>query len=196
MSGSFDGPLMRRKHEQLALATVVFRCTDEMMHWPVDVLRARDEGCAEFDRECGMWVCDGSEPAPLLWYPAFLTHPCASIQTHEPCDVRPAPEPNLTLNAMYQYRDRTWGSGIYQKIWSYEHLKFDQPASKTTLDILESCGMNDMTTVEEMDARNPRVACLRCSFGAKCDGERPMRVMGWREAVSLFLSTLMKFDEI
>ncbi|KAF5313297.1 hypothetical protein D9619_002336 [Psilocybe cf. subviscida] len=76
------------------------------------------------------------------------------------------------------------GRGIYQKGWSHDDLVFDELASRTTLDILEACGMSTMTTVAELDERDPRVVCLRCSFGASCDGERSMRVMGWREAVN------------
>ncbi|KAF5313233.1 hypothetical protein D9619_002337 [Psilocybe cf. subviscida] len=73
MSGNFHGSPMPMKHEQLELATVVFRCKDGLMHGLVDGLRAKDEGCAE--RLYGMWVRSGLfEPAPLLWYPAFLTH--------------------------------------------------------------------------------------------------------------------------
>lgn len=93
MSGNYNGSPMRRKHEQLELATMVFRCTDYLAHHIVDGARARDEGAGAYSSNARSWErTTPVDPAPLLWYPAFLTHPCSSIRRFVPGEGRPRPE--------------------------------------------------------------------------------------------------------
>ncbi|KAF5329362.1 hypothetical protein D9619_009185 [Psilocybe cf. subviscida] len=169
-------------HGQFALAAVVFRCK-AWAHEYVDGALARDQGAGTF--EYGRWKRAGTAPEPLLWYPEFLTHACCALHWdhHGNFGRRPKPEGNFNAGGMYD------GSDVYQRAWKDKELEFNQVASRNVLRILKACGMSDKTTVEELDARDPRVVCLTCSFGAKCDGERTMRIWGWREVVNHSVST-------
>ncbi|KAJ7657993.1 hypothetical protein B0H17DRAFT_1097587 [Mycena rosella] len=123
---------------------------------------------------------NGSYPA--LFYPEFLHHPCATVARREPDDDEDAPfNPLFKASRDFAYCRR--------KEWSSDSMFFDEKASRAVKRILEACGLDHRTvTTEEMDTLDPRFICLKCSYGAKCDGQRPRQVMPWRNAVSLHLS--------
>jgi len=64
--------------------------------------------------------------------------------------------------------------------------------------IILACGWNPETmTVGRMDELDPRLVCLKCSHGYKCDGERRVRVFSWRKMVRselacMFIQFLIK----
>lgn len=113
--------------------------------------------------------------APLLWYPHFLRHGCTSIRERWRDEQRCI---NDALSTASQY------PGTCQTPWNTDVLELDEKASRATCNILEACGMDwEAATTEELDARDPRVVCLKCTYGARCDGERSFRVWTWRDAV-------------
>lgn len=113
--------------------------------------------------------------APLLWYPHFLRHGCTSIRERWRDEKRCI---NDALSTASQY------PGTCQTPWNTDVLELDEKASRATCNILEACGMDwEAATTEELDARDPRVVCLKCTYGARCDGERSFRVWTWRDAV-------------
>lgn len=155
------------------LAAIVFRC--EHLHW---------------NELTNKWAADqGIPPDPnsfkedrksCMWYPEFVFHPCNSIKEIPYSESRAGLECK-TLSVSREYK------GYRRCEWSSEHLHFDDRASRTVKNILEACGLDwEKTTVADMDGRNDRLVCLKCTFGAKCDGERTVRVWSWRDAVGLF----------
>ena len=113
--------------------------------------------------------------APLLWYPHFLHHLCTSIRPRRPFE-RHSIEDALSTEKRYD--------GTCQTPWNTDALELDEKASRATRNVLEACGMDwQTTTAEELDARDPRVVCLKCTYGARVDGERRFRVWTWRDAV-------------
>lgn len=119
---------------------------------------------------------------PSMWYPEFIHHACNSVCTISGrskdtdigwLDTNPA----LRLRNEFPSRRR--------KEWSIDGLFFDNKASRTVQKILDACGLDYKTvTAEELDEHDPRIVCLKCSFGYKCDGERGFPVRTWRNAVS------------
>ncbi|KAK7063921.1 F-box domain-containing protein [Favolaschia claudopus] len=113
---------------------------------------------------------------PAMWYPEFLHHPCNTVTKKDPFgdDV---PENKLFLAP----KEIGWR---YRRKWSCETIFFDSKASRAVERVLEACGLNpDSTTTQKMDEMDPRFICLKCSYGAKCDGQRNRKVMSWRAAV-------------
>jgi hypothetical protein len=113
-----------------------------------------------------------------MWFPEYLHHGCNTITSRpslekvlevDDCLVVERLQPNATFKRM------PWKSG---------HLKFDWKASVVVNHILLACGLDwEKTTTKELDALDPRVVCLKCNFGQRCDGERRCSVMSWRYAV-------------
>ncbi|KAJ7610836.1 hypothetical protein FB45DRAFT_844247 [Roridomyces roridus] len=112
---------------------------------------------------------------PCMWYPEFLHHPCNTVG--KPVEDKDVPS-NPALKAP---DDFPW---VHRKEWNMHSMFFDEKASRATKKVIAACGLNaDYTTVENMDERDPWLICLKCSYGAKCDGQRGRRVMPWRNAV-------------
>lgn len=71
-----------------------------------------------------------------------------------------------------------------QQEWSTDDLELDKKASQTVRNIIDACDLDwREVTVSELDNLDPRLVCLKCSYGNRCDGERPMMVRSWRESV-------------
>ncbi|GLB43697.1 hypothetical protein LshimejAT787_1402090 [Lyophyllum shimeji] len=151
------------------LAVCVFMCTADIVH-----LRARhDEDLVR---------CLGEDGRPPLFYPEFLFHPCNSI-----CEKRWLGEDeavkildkNERLSVSHQFR------GCRRQRRSSEKLVPHEKASRVVEKILEACRLDPRTTtVKNMDELDPRLICLKCTFGAKADGERRCSVWSWRNAVN------------
>jgi hypothetical protein len=151
------------------LAVIVFRC--EAPHWGLADKWAAKQGIPVDPNGC-MEVRE-----TYMWYPEFIFHPCNSI-IRIPYNETMAIGEHKTLSVSKEYK------GYRRCEWTSEHLHFDERASRTVKNILEACGLNwEKTTVADMDGRNDRLVCLKCTFGAKCDGERRVRVWSWRDAV-------------
>ncbi|KAJ7492275.1 hypothetical protein FB451DRAFT_1078197 [Mycena latifolia] len=114
---------------------------------------------------------------PAMFYPEFLHHPCTTIARREGDDEKNAP-----FNPLFKAsKDFGWHR---RKEWSTDSMFFDEKASRAVKRLLEACGLDyTVVTTEEMDSLDPRFICLKCSYGAKCDGQRPRKVMPWRNAV-------------
>ncbi|KAJ7103187.1 hypothetical protein B0H15DRAFT_811322 [Mycena belliarum] len=114
---------------------------------------------------------------PAMYYPEFLHHPCTTVARRERGDDKDAPfNPLFEASKDFHYHRR--------KEWSTHSLFFDEKASRAVKRLLEACGLDyRIVTVEEMDSADPLFICLKCSYGAKCDGQRPRKVFSWRNAV-------------
>jgi hypothetical protein len=139
---------------------------------------------------------------PCMWFPEFLHHPCNALDKlvetwhggedddydeHGPDDDEATridrdvhQGPSLKVNAEFP------GRGWRRRQWSTKWLAFDHKASRTVRNILNACTLNQTTTVMELDKEDPRVVCLKCTYGAKPDGERRFPVLTWRNAVGHF----------
>lgn len=121
-----------------------------------------------------------------MWHPEFLHHSCNSIcikfQGHGKQNAILDRNINVTVKQRFEYCRR--------KAWSPELLRFDEKASRVVRSILKGCSLDHATTSTVMlDKLDPRLVCLRCSFGAKPDGERKFSVWSWRGAVGYIIET-------
>ena len=131
---------------------------------------------------CGQAMCPserhswGWQEHGYLYYPEYLHHRCNRIrwkQSRKPDDEEAA----LSLGKGYHKE-------FVRKMWTSGKLEFDEKASSVVRKIMETCGWNWKTmTVEELDRLDPRLVCLKCSWGHRCDGERRVTVRNWRAAV-------------
>lgn len=129
---------------------------------------------------------------PYMWYPQFLHDDC-NTQTHMPHrgDADETEEERLARQALNS--DDTLRTERSPRIhrfdkFSTESLYLNTKASKIAINVMETCGLDPLvTTVETMDKSRARVVCLKCNYGNRCDGDRRVRVMSWRVAVSSFL---------
>ncbi|KAF9480601.1 hypothetical protein BDN70DRAFT_603950 [Pholiota conissans] len=172
---------------QLAPAVIVFQCKKLSTHfyWEqrrclADVIFAGDK--VNIEREI-LNATQAGQRAPVMWYPQFLHHQCASM-TERPQFEKYA-KMNECLSMQKEY------AHCRHAPWDPEALEFDERASQATKNILDACGMDwKTTTTKELDELDPRVVCLKCSelFGSRCDsGERQVQVWCWRDAVQHFL---------
>ncbi|KAJ7754984.1 hypothetical protein DFH07DRAFT_496519 [Mycena maculata] len=145
--------------KELQLAACVFTC--------------EDKSCLH------RWMNNYDGFYPMMFYPEFLHHPCNTVKSgHET-----AADKNVPLNPSFKaphfpfpYCQRTE--------WSKDSLFFDGKASRAVKKLLDACGLDYRTmTTKVMDELDPWFVCLKCSYGAKCDGQRPRKVMPWRNAV-------------
>jgi hypothetical protein len=114
-----------------------------------------------------------------MFYPEYLHHRCNRICriNWEIRDDEDPDNPSLRLGPGYPRHTQ-------RQAWSSEELVFDEKASKVARKIVEACGWNwQVMKAEEMDKRDPRIVCMKCTYGHKCDGERIVTVMTWRKAV-------------
>jgi hypothetical protein len=184
-AGWWHEPVRERRWEWrlrfLERAVVVFRCKDRSMHCRWEQARLRADvvfpaGTPNVTLAIAL-AADNQDHAPVMWHPQFVHHQCTS----------------MTFQGYVERITRTYESLSVEREhkqcrhapWDAKTLVFDEQASRATRNILEACGMDwRETTTKQLDQRNPRLACLKCSFGARCDGERPVRVWTWRDAVS------------
>ncbi|KAK0209119.1 hypothetical protein DFS33DRAFT_1307755 [Desarmillaria ectypa] len=146
----------------LQLATCVFVCTDRRgLHRDIGY---DTTGCS-------------------MWFPEYLHHPCNTR-----CTVFDESDESRIGKGVCDHKELglTHDSEtrmMRRREWSTDSLVFDFKASRVVQKILDTCNLNPKTTVEQLDKVDPRVVCLKCSFGAKCDGERIFPVLTWRTAV-------------
>ncbi|KAK0500900.1 hypothetical protein EDD18DRAFT_1146486 [Armillaria luteobubalina] len=151
--------------KDLQLATCVFACTDRRgLHH--DMVKAGYDATA-----CSMW------------FPEYLRHPCNAR-----CTVFDESDEDRIGKGVCDHSELALTHDSETRItrrreWSTDSLVFDYKASRVVRKILNTCNLDVNITVEELDKVDPRVVCLKCSFGAKCDGERIFPILTWRTAV-------------
>lgn len=158
--------IWRPRVDDLERATCVFSCAQDFYH-----MCYKDAGP---DADC---------KESCMWFPEFVHHPCNALARYGYDDGEGA-MPNLGSCKMVEAHHE--GKGFRRRQWSTRWLYFNDKASRTVRSILNACGMPLSTRVQQLDQTDPRLVCLKCSFGAKCDGERYFSVMTWRTAVSVF----------
>ena len=159
---SYEMPLMRRNPSvMLQLAVCVFSCNGTI-----------HLDAPEYDPK----MCT------LMWYPEFLHHSCNSIRRiYDDREVEEdkAFDDDANLGVPHLFE------GCRRKSWTHDRLFFSGRASRTVRNILVACKLDhESTTVQALDSLDPRLICLKCSFGAKPDGERRFPILSWRNAVS------------
>ncbi|KAG0706614.1 hypothetical protein DFH29DRAFT_900438 [Suillus ampliporus] len=128
---------------------------------------------------CPGWLCEDipepNDSPRYMYYPEYLHHRCNRIRRRMWDELDP---PNtFAMGQGYP------GSTVQQE-WSCIDLDFDKKASRTVRNILDACGLDwRQVTAPELDDLDPRLVCLKCSYGNCCDGERFMVVRSWRESV-------------
>ncbi|KAH6903613.1 hypothetical protein BKA70DRAFT_1300413 [Coprinopsis sp. MPI-PUGE-AT-0042] len=162
---------------QRAESVVHYRCLEEVddprirgvqmheyLYAPRKMTTSQEEQRKKFTYSC-------------MWFPEFMHHGCNTLVT------RPILEKELELDECMVV-ERFPGSSTKRGPWKRDHLTFDWKASVVVNHILLACGLDwKETTTKQLDELDPRVVCLKCNFGQRCDGERRCSVMSWRYAV-------------
>ncbi|KAF8079278.1 hypothetical protein FPV67DRAFT_1403986 [Lyophyllum atratum] len=167
-----DAKSIGQFHEvrKIELATCVFTCTAHHLH------------SLSNDPDILASTKDSSYEQPLF-HPEFLHHPCTSICMTQSWYAKgerdtQTLDANIKLSVGHQF------SGCRRKKWSSDKLVPHEKAARVVRKIVEACGMDPATTtVRMMDRMDPRLVCLKCTFGGKADGERRCSVWTWRNAV-------------
>jgi hypothetical protein len=158
----------------MALATTVFKCLNcQDSAWNVN----EDPDMEDIIPACHM--DDGSFPDYPLFYPKVLGHHCLTVATDSWADIpgEDNPDPSVRLDIAEDGRDR------YRKPWSCRCLAVDANAGKMAEQIIRACGLDPLqATAEEMDALDPRLACLDCAI--RYTDKTVSDVYSWRSAVS------------
>jgi hypothetical protein len=158
----------------MALATTVFKCLNcQDSAWNVN----EDPDMEDIIPACHM--DDGSFPDYPLFYPKVLGHHCLTVATDSWADIpgEDNPDPSVRLDIAEDGRDR------YRKPWSCRCLVVDANAGKMAEQIIRACGFDPLqATAEEMDALDPRLACLDCAI--RYTDKTVSDVYSWRSAVS------------
>ncbi|EIW87303.1 hypothetical protein CONPUDRAFT_161873 [Coniophora puteana RWD-64-598 SS2] len=144
---------------------------DESSEWATTVFSCKNRIHSLHDHG----VSDAVPPATLMWWPEYMHHHCNRMKVLPPWEF-------------HKHEGISLGEGYYprtvQKPWSAEHLQPEEKARKVVLNILRTCGYSAQTTTEFMDEKDPRLVCLKCSFGGRCDGDRQVVARGWRDSVN------------
>lgn len=161
----------------LSLAIVVFRCKNKSVHRAYERNWLLDEGILSPNQPISEVI---GEIRECMWYPEYIFHPCCTT-IRRPWEEEVAEE-NLYLGVHKEFL------GCRRDSWNVsERLEFDEKASRMVKNLLDASGLNHKTKVAELDERDCRFVCLKCSFGQKSDGERRARVWSWRDAVCAFV---------
>lgn len=151
--------------DDLQRATCVFSCSQEFYH--------------------GLyWDADPHDDSDCMWFPEFIHHRCNALARYGSNDEGERAL-DMDLNHCKMVEALKEGRCFRRRQWSTRWLSFNEKGSRTVKNILNACGMPMTTRVQQLDQADPRLVCLKCSFGAKCDGERSFSVMTWRTAVSV-----------
>jgi len=186
------------RHFILSRATTVLRCTGKTtcacssdVHMETVATWYRDTGI--FDTEnpalfVETFVKQEDRREWVMWYPEFLFHPCNTVEDDPERRVPRRSRLNAVggdhLSTSEFKTPRT--EKVKRTSFSIKpHLEFDTKASKCVENLLSASKRSPHTTSAEMDKANERFACLKCSYGARIDGERPMNIFHWRAAVRL-----------
>lgn len=146
-----------------------------------------------------------------MWYPEFLFHGCCTMQARSYDEASIGSEEHLMVNRYSPTSSTTPQStafaatappvrirnGVKRRLWAGTEtysgifepmLAYDRQAGIVVNNILRACGLDwKSTTVKDMDKLNPRLVCVKCNFGEKCDGMRRCAVMSWRMAVCSYV---------
>ncbi|KZT19471.1 hypothetical protein NEOLEDRAFT_1142039 [Neolentinus lepideus HHB14362 ss-1] len=168
--------LGRKRSEDIQLATAVFVCTgNRSVHFNWTYVRDWPK----------------PEEEERLWYPQILYHKCNTLTAVQGKE-RAATEQDVMLRVAIGYCG--YSELARRQKWSCSTLSLDVKASNIVANIVMACGLNPKeTTAAEMDKLDPRIVCLKCTYGHECDGERLVQVRTWRNAVRLiyFNSTFL-----
>jgi hypothetical protein len=116
-----------------------------------------------------------------LWYPKVLGHRCLTKSN----GYALSDDPSVKLDFLRAHRRK----------WQCENLEVDRASSKIVEIIVKTCGLDAaVTTADDMDTLDARLACLECSRLAAEPGQ--MLAFGWRSAVKLtsFTSSSCIYD--
>ncbi|KZP10106.1 hypothetical protein FIBSPDRAFT_899988 [Athelia psychrophila] len=118
-----------------------------------------------------------TETRRQMYYPEYLHHRCNRIRYRihlEQNDGQAAKHLGLGYTT---FTDSRSYSGVVRQKWSCKQLCFDGQAAQIVINILQACELDwKTTTVSEMDRLDPRLVCLKCSGGRRCDGDKMMSV--------------------
>ncbi|KAG1763866.1 hypothetical protein EDD22DRAFT_885733 [Suillus occidentalis] len=128
---------------------------------------------------CTGWLCEDipepNDSPRYMYFPEYIHHRCNRIRRRRWDE--PIPANTFAMGQGYP------GCTV-QREWSKDDLDFDDKAARTVKNILDACDLNwREVTVSALDDLDPRLVCLKCSYGNRCDGERPMIIRSWRESV-------------
>ncbi|KAF9055584.1 hypothetical protein BJ165DRAFT_1521588 [Panaeolus papilionaceus] len=183
--GTTEAEVVERYKKTISLAIMVFRCTNRSVHSEFEDRWADDEGLwltghPDYDKYKTA-LYNTREERALLWFPEVLHHPCQGTKWCRWEETHGDSHPHLKVDPdMPSLRRVPWDSS---------KLEFDEQASKTVKSLLDAVTEVEPrvkwweVTAVEMDNRDGRFACLKCSFGERCDGMRAVKVYNWRDAV-------------
>lgn len=138
----------------LQLAISVFVCNEHLCY--------RENGARK-----------GDEDYRYMYYPEYMHHRCNSVRWKE--WAKPDEEEEALSFAVEH---------VVRTAWTCKNLEYDEKAARVVQKILDACGWDWKTmTTERLDQLDPRLVCLKCSWGNRCDGDRIMTVRSWRSAV-------------
>ncbi|KAL0952056.1 hypothetical protein HGRIS_008694 [Hohenbuehelia grisea] len=120
-----------------------------------------------------------------MWYPEFLRHACNTVVSGRRKNRETDIDDHVPLSPWMYSRS----SYLSQAEWSSDGLVVDRKASNVVSNILEAVGLNPESTVTTIDELDPRLVCLKCSYGERCNGERDFIVRSWRESVQHCMTT-------
>ncbi|KIJ66542.1 hypothetical protein HYDPIDRAFT_26881 [Hydnomerulius pinastri MD-312] len=135
---------------------------------------------------CKKGLCDDlpddpNAPPRLMYYPEYIHHRCNRIQRKK-WDVLHTVG-TVTLGEGYPHH-------CVQQERNFEKLVYNARASRTVKNVVEACGLDpEYTTPQTLDKLDPRLVCLKCSYGNLPDGERIMTVRTWRDSVAHSVNT-------
>jgi hypothetical protein len=159
---------------------------DKLYLMDLPYAREYSEQCQQMRLAVSVFICqkglchndleESWKPHQYRYYPEYMHHRCNRIRRVNWSDPE-ADDPPLSLGDGYQ-------ANVVRQQWTCEHLEYDEKASRVVRKILQDCGWDWKTmTVEELDRLDPRLVCLKCTYGHRCDGERRVSVRNWRSAV-------------
>ncbi|KAF6753210.1 hypothetical protein DFP72DRAFT_902203 [Ephemerocybe angulata] len=193
------GPPPWDKLDWMEAAVLTFKCTERggSVHDTVQII---DDPTAPWSRShygnkpptmAGGY--DGHAPPTEeehepMWFPEFLHHGCCKLR-HRTVDEMQNPLYNEYAIVNRLRIDRLSRLTLRRDKWSgAERLVFDDKASDVVKKILKASGLSVKTKVGELDKIDPKLVCLKCTYGGKCDGERRVTVRTWRNSVKHALS--------
>ncbi|EAU80551.1 hypothetical protein CC1G_09948 [Coprinopsis cinerea okayama7 len=145
----------------------------------------------------GKFYSEEKNQYSCMWYPEFLEHQCNRLDerhwnerkldwnpylwVEEILAGPPSPAPVSQSHGLFGVNPRR---NLKRIPFRPDGMGFHFTASLVVKNILAACGYHwANTTAAMMDEVDPRVVCLKCSFGNRCDGERIFSVHTWRNAV-------------
>jgi hypothetical protein len=153
--------------KKLKLATTVFGCKDCAL-FRTDLDDDEDERIYS--------IASASKCRPLF-FPHVVGHRCLTLTPFPEDFARGCHrDPSISLIHWESWRSK----------WSAAPLFVDEYLGQLVENIVEACGLDaGKVTVQEMDRRDDRLACLRCAEMDTMRGYRQVAAFGWREAVRI-----------